>query len=162
MHPKTWILKFDSDGDWRYKRYILDKAMDKVVRQILVASQVSVECRVWGYHVQNDWNKNSRYVDCVWKDKTWCSYRGHVCERAENEQTVTNVLKFQLKLTHCYLINSGNLTVTIIWNQRYSQDLRQGGMEVPVNYTQNSTNIIFIRKCSSLKTRIWKNMKTRF
>ena len=56
------------------------------------------------------------------------------------DTTVGHVPKFLSKITYFFLKLGGNLVVKITGQRRYSQDLNQGGMELPGTYVFTSTD----------------------
>ena len=57
-----------------------------------------------------------------------------------NDTTVGHVLKFLSKITHFFLKLRGDLVMKITGQRRYSQELDQGGMELPRTYVFTSTD----------------------
>ena len=78
-----------------------------------------------------------------------------------NDTTVGHVPKFLSKITYFFLKLGGNLVVKITGQRRYSQDLDQGGMELPGTYVFTSTDAEMHAKLEMLVKEAMKQYKNK-
>ena len=109
---------------------------------IILEREFSAACCIRGYHIYNwtQWaaeigsiltSKPEKRPDALVEDK-------YAIAIISNNQTVPHVPKFLSKLTFFFLKHGATLTEKVATERRYSFDLPQGGMEIPVEFIYKS------------------------
>ena len=109
---------------------------------IILGREFSVACCIRGYHIYN-WAQWTAEIGSILTSEPEKRPSALVEDRyaiaiISNNQTVGHVPKFLSKLTFFFLKHGGTLTVKVTGERRYSFDLAQGGMEIPVEFIYNS------------------------
>ena len=108
---------------------------------IIIEKELEVECCVRGHHVyESNWDAKtgSKLKPCYEKRPSALIKDKYVMALKFNDTTVGHVPKFLSKITYFFLKLGGDLMVKTTGYRQYSQDLDQGGMELPGTYVFTS------------------------
>ena len=118
---------------------LTDQILKSDVIPIVTEGELEVECCLRGHHVyESNWDAKTR--TCHEKRPSALVEDKYAMTSKLKDTTVGHVPKFLSKITYFFLKLGGNLVVKITGQRRYSQDLNQGGMELPGTYVFTSTD----------------------
>ena len=109
---------------------------------IILEREFSAACCIRGYHVYN-WTQWTAEIGSIFTSKPEKRPGTLVKDKyaiaiISNNEIVGHVPKFLSKLTFFFLKHGATLTVKVTGERRYSFDLLQGGMEIPVELIYKS------------------------
>ena len=132
---------------------LTDQVLKSHVIPIVIDKELEVECCVRGHRVyKSNWDAKtgSKLKPCQEKRPSALVEDKYAMALKFNDTTVGYVLKFLSKITYLFLKLRGILVVKITGQRRYSRDLNQGGMELPVTYVFTSTDVEMHAKLETL------------
>ena len=110
---------------------------------VFVEKEFNVRCCIRGYHIyQTQWNAQTEtrlttapYTrpDALVEDK-------YAIEVINSWKTAGHIPKFLRKLIFLFLKIGSKLHITVTGPRRYFLDLKQGGLELPVEFTFTTLN----------------------
>ena len=106
---------------------------------VFVEKEFNVRCCIRGYHIyQIQWNTGigARLTTAPETRPGALAEDKYAIAVISNGKTVGHVPKF----TFFFLKNAGKLHITVTGPRRYSADLKQGGLELPVDFCFTSLN----------------------
>ena len=110
---------------------------------VFVEKEFNVRCCIRGYHIyQIQWNTGigARLTTAPETRPGALAEDKYAIAVTNNGKTVGHVPKFLTKLTFFFLKNAGKLHITVTGPRRYSVDLKQGGLGLPVDFCFTSLN----------------------
>ena len=114
---------------------LTDQILKSDVIPIVTEKEIEVEYCVRGHHVyESNWDAKtgSKLKPCHEKRPSALVEDKYAMVLKFNDTTAGHVPKFLSKITYFFLKLGGDLVVKITGQRRYSRDLDQGGMELPM------------------------------
>ena len=109
----------------------------------IVEKEFTTQCCIRGYHTyQSQWNEEVRAESGAVQDtRTTALFKDKYAIAVKNgEQTVGHIPMFLSKLTFFFLRYDGKVSIKVNGPRRYSVDLIQGGLELPAEFTFQTSN----------------------
>ena len=110
---------------------------------VILEKEFTVQCCVRGYHThQSQWNAEvGAELGAVPDTRTTAFVKDKYAIAVKNgEQTVGHIAMFLSKLTFFFLRYDGKVSIKVNGPRRYSVDLIQGGLELPAEFTFQTSN----------------------
>ena len=110
---------------------------------VILEREFTVQSCIRGYHTyQSQWNAEvGAELGAVPNTRTTALVKDKYAIAVKNgEQTVGRILMFLSKLTFFFLRYDGKVSIKVNGPRRYSVDLIQGGLELPAEFTFQTSN----------------------
>ena len=110
---------------------------------VILEKEFTVQCCIRGYHTyQSQWNAEvGAELGAVPNTKTTALVKDKYAIAIKNcEQTVGHIPMFLSKVTFFFLRYDGRVSIKVNGSRRYSVDLIQGGLELPAEFTFQTSN----------------------
>ena len=110
---------------------------------VILKKEFMVQCCIRGYHTyQLQWNAEvGAELGAVPDTRTAALVKDKYAIAVKNgKQTVGHIPMFLSKLTFCFLRYDGMVSIKVNGPRRYSVDLIQGGLELPAEFTFQTSN----------------------
>ena len=110
---------------------------------VILEKEFPVQCCIRGYHTyQSQWNAEvGAELGAVPDTRNTVPVKDKYAIAVKNgEQTVGHIPMFLSKLTFFFLIYDGKVSIKVNGPRRYSVDLIQGALELPAEFTFQTSN----------------------
>ena len=142
-HPFTSVLSDKNSLDQNMESSIKDLLLKAEEIPILIEKEFTVECCVRGHHIyQFEWDaKIGKELNVRQETRPAALVRNeYVMVLKFNDVSVGHVAKFLSKIYYFHQKHRGTTIARITGERQYSEDLGQGGMELPAKYIFGSTD----------------------